>query len=221
MNQALRHRALAGPARGRLLAALRQAPTPLGLRELAARVGLHPNTAREHLRLLADAGLVTCELAAPRGRGRPGYRYSVERAGTDVGDDPRPYAQLAAVLADQLGATDRAADAATEAGTRWGRAIAAGTEPAETPAEAMARLVRLLDEAGFEPEPPEDADGPIRLRRCPFGRLAVDREPVVCGVHLGLMRGALESMRAPLEATSLEPFVRPDLCLAHLARRAD
>jgi predicted ArsR family transcriptional regulator len=138
-----------------------------------------------------------------------------------VGDDPRPYAQLAAVLADQLGATDRAADAATEAGTRWGRAIAAGTEPAETPAEAMARLVRLLDEAGFEPEPPEDADGPIRLRRCPFGRLAVEREPVVCGVHLGLMRGALESMRAPLEATSLEPFVRPDLCLAHLARRAD
>lgn len=221
MNQALRHRALAGPARSRLLAALRNAGAPLGLRELATRVGLHPNTAREHLRLLVDAGLVTCELAPPRGRGRPGFRYSVDRAATDVADDPRPYAQLAAVLADQLASTPHPAEAATEAGHRWGRAMTPGAEPARTSAEAMARLVRLLDDAGFEPDPPENAEGPIRLRRCPFGRLAVDRERVVCGVHLGLMRGALESMRAPLQATGLEPFVRPDLCLAHVTSTSD
>lgn len=221
MNQSLRHRALAGATRGRLLEALRVAGRPLGLHELAVQVGLHPNTAREHLRLLADAGLVTCELTPPRGRGRPGYRYSVDRAATDAGDDPRPYAQLAAVLADQLGSTADPSKAATDAGARWGRALVAGSEPADTTPAALARLIRLLGEAGFEPVAAEGAGGPIGLRRCPFGRLAVDRERVVCGVHLGLMRGALESMHAPLEATSLEPFVRPDLCLAHVRQRPD
>lgn len=217
----LRHRALAGAARGRLLAALRDARRPLGLRELAAAVGLHPNTAREHLRLLADAGLVSSELAPPAGRGRPGLRYSADPAATDAGDDPRPYAQLAAVLADQLARTEDPGSAAVEAGARWGRAVAAGMAPAETSAGAMTRMLDLLDQAGFEPEAPERPGGPIRLRRCPFGRLAVDRERVVCGVHLGLMRGALASVGAPIDASGLEPFVEPNLCLAHFDERSN
>jgi predicted ArsR family transcriptional regulator len=89
--------------------------------------------------------------------------------------------------------------------------------PATSAPEAMDRLLRLLDEAGFAPEPGQSADGPIRLRRCPFGALARERRDVVCGVHLGLMRGALRQMGAPLDAVALEPFVQPDLCLAHLA----
>lgn len=216
----LRHRALAGETRGQLLGALRDAGQPLGLRELAATVGLHANTAREHLRLLVEAGLVTCELAPPAGRGRPGLRYSADPAATDAGDDPRPYAQLAAVLADQLARTKDPVAEAVEAGTRWGHAVAAGMPPAETDADAMARILDLLDQAGFEPEAPERHNEPIRLHRCPFGRLAVDRERVVCGVHLGLMRGALASIGAPIDATGLEPFVEPNLCLAHVGARA-
>lgn len=221
MTSSLRHRALAGQTRGRLLAALRATSRPLGLRELAAMVGLHPNTAREHLRLLVDAGLVTCELAPPAGRGRPGLRYSADPAATDVGDDPRPYAQLAAALADQLAGAEHPASQAVEAGARWGRAVAAGMPPAATEPDALARILELLEQSGFEPEAPARTGEPIRLHRCPFGRLAVDRQPVVCGVHLGLMRGALESLGAPLDATGLEPFVEPNLCLAHLGARSD
>jgi hypothetical protein len=33
------------------------------------------------------------------------------------------------------------------------------------------------------------------------------------------MRGALETLQAPIEATTLEPFVRPDLCIARLRQR--
>ena len=44
---------------------------------------------------------------------------------------------------------------------------------------------------------------------------------MICGVHLGLMRGALEALGAPLEATRLEPFVAPHLCLAHLTPTTD
>jgi predicted ArsR family transcriptional regulator len=61
------------------------------------------------------------------------------------------------------------------------------------------------------------ADGaPIRLRHCPFGTLARDHGEVVCGVHLGLMRGVLRELDAPFDALRLEPFVGPSLCLAHL-----
>jgi len=41
----------------------------------------------------------------------------------------------------------------------------------------------------------------------------------VCPLHLGLIQGVLETLDAPVEASALEPFVRPDLCLAHLRPR--
>jgi hypothetical protein len=34
------------------------------------------------------------------------------------------------------------------------------------------------------------------------------------------MRGILAELDAPLDVTRLDPFVEPDLCVAHLASRA-
>jgi hypothetical protein len=39
---------------------------------------------------------------------------------------------------------------------------------------------------------------------------------VVCGLHLGLMRGAMTALRPSIGVERLEPFAEPDLCLAHL-----
>ncbi len=219
MTASLRHRALAGPARARILALLRAAPEPLGIRELAEGVALHPNTVRDHLQRLLDAGLVRREVAPPVGRGRPRLRFAADLDAGD--DDPAPYRALARVLAERLAAEPDAAASAIAAGHEWGRSLAAPMQPASTPAESVQRMVVLLDDAGFAPELPSQAGDPVPLRRCPFGTLAVGREPVICGVHLGMMRGALEALDAPLEAAALEPFVRPDLCLAHFAARAD
>jgi len=44
---------------------------------------------------------------------------------------------------------------------------------------------------------------------------------VICSLHLGLMRGALERMRAPVTADRLDPFVEPSLCVARLTERED
>jgi predicted ArsR family transcriptional regulator len=55
------------------------------------------------------------------------------------------------------------------------------------------------------------------LRHCPFLEVAADRSSVVCPVHLGLMQGALDAWDAPLTVDRLDPFVEPDLCLAHLS----
>lgn len=220
MTSPQHHRALSGTTRTGLLAVLRSAAAPLGIRELAAAVKLHPNTVREHLQLLVDAGIVTRQVAPPAGRGRPGIRFALDPDAID--GDARPYATLSRVLADQLAELPNAPAAARRAGRRWGRALAAGMDPAVTQPEAIDRIVELLDDAGFAPEHPETPVVPrttIRLRRCPFGSLAVGREPVICGVHLGLMQGALRELGAPLDATRLEPFVTPDLCVAHLAGR--
>ena len=214
-----RHRVLAGFSRSRLLAVLRQSNGPMGVRDLAAAVGLHPNTAREHLDQLVEAGLVTSRAAAPAGRGRPALRYVAERSGAEA--DPQAYRELAEVLAAELADRDDAIEAAIRAGERWGARAADRMAPAGEHDEAVDRLVGMLDGLGFAPETGRATTAPIRLRRCPFGPLARERGDVVCNVHLGLMRGALRELGSPLNAVSLEPFVEPDLCVAHLESRSE
>jgi predicted ArsR family transcriptional regulator len=194
----------------------------MGVKDLGATLGLHPNSVREQLAALAAAGLVVREPTPPHGRGRPALRY----AARDDGDDRDPYRDLAKVLAAQLAALPDGATQALAAGRAWGSsAIEAADDPPLVPidpADARRRLVALLDDAGFAPEPAlaDDPAAPVRLRRCPFEPLARDNPGVVCGVHLGLMRGALQALGAPLDAIDLAPFVEPDLCVAHLREPA-
>jgi predicted ArsR family transcriptional regulator len=60
---------------------------PLGIEELAEAAGLHPNTAREHLRRLHDAGFVLISPIHTPTRGRPRMRYA---ALIDPADPRRP-----------------------------------------------------------------------------------------------------------------------------------
>jgi predicted ArsR family transcriptional regulator len=211
-----RHRALGSISRSRLLAVLRSSDGPAGVRALADAVGLHSNTAREHLDQLVDAGLVRREVAPAAGRGRPGLRYTA--IAPDREADANAYRLLAAVLAAELAERPDTLDAATNAGEQWGRAAMQAVSGATASASPMDRLMRLLDEVGFRPEW-SDASDEIRLRPCPFGSLALKRADVVCNVHLGLMRGALRAVDAPVDTVSLEPFVEPDLCVAHVGPR--
>jgi len=210
------HRALAGASRSRILAHLRAADAARGVGELAVSVGLHPNTVRQHLDELVAVGLVRRETAPPRGRGRPGLRYAAARE-TATAAAGGPERALAAALAGELGQRRGGPAIALAAGERWGRSLAGGT--AASAADSLARLLEVLDGAGFSPEavaPPRAAGPSIRLRSCPFGTLAVEHG-VVCQVHLGLMRGVLRELGGNLETSSLEPFAEPDACLARLA----
>lgn len=215
ISEQQRHRILAGMSRSRLLARLRRATAPMAVRDLAADVGLHPNTAREHLDALVAAGLVERQVAPPSGRGRPGLRYLATP--TD-GDDPKAYRALARVLAEALARRPDATVAAAEAGEGWGRVAARSLAGASEASGASSThgLIDLLEDAGFAPGRPTATNEPIRLHRCPFGPLARERRDVVCSVHLGLMRGALAELGAPYDQVRLEPFVEPSLCLAHV-----
>jgi predicted ArsR family transcriptional regulator len=78
--------------------------------------------------------------------------------------------------------------------------------------------VALLDDLGFAPDHDPARAGPIGLRHCPFLDLVPEQSAVICPLHLGLMQGALDALGAGITVTRLEPFVRPDLCLAHIGR---
>ena len=53
----------------------------------------------------------------------------------------------------------------------------------------------------------------------PFHALADSQPEVVCADHKGLISGALSALGSDLEVEGLDVFVRPDLCVARLARR--
>ncbi|OHV32596.1 MULTISPECIES: helix-turn-helix transcriptional regulator [Pseudofrankia] len=209
-----------------VLRALRATGASRGIVEIADELGVHPNTVRFHLDTLVANGQVE---RAPSESHRPGRPRAFFRAvrGMDPGG-PRHFRVLAEILTESLAAGPDPAVRAIEAGRAWGRRAAstvptAAVDAADAPGwgRSVGRLIRLLDDLGFAPEPPgagTDADSapPVRLRHCPFLELTETRAEVVCPVHLGVMRGALDTWDAPLTVDRLEAFAEPDLCVAHL-----
>jgi predicted ArsR family transcriptional regulator len=203
--------------RGAVLDALRAADAPLGVTELAERLGIHPNTVRFHLDALVSQGLVDRSLEEPSGRGRPRTVHA-PHPGMDRGGQ-RQYQLLAKILLSQLSTSPDADAAAEAAGRNWGGYLVDHIPPSRQPgvAEATQRLTAMMSDLGFAPEPDGEAARRIRLRHCPFLELAEEYSSTLCPLHLGLMRGALTEIRAPLAATSLEPFAEPDACIVHLS----
>jgi predicted ArsR family transcriptional regulator len=203
------------PQRAQVLAALRRGG-PRTVTALAAALGLHPNTVREHLDGLVELGLASREQAPSSGRGRPAWRYTAEPE--HVPAAARDYAALATVLAAHLARTSTApADDAAAAGRDWGRALVAGRPARADAAQARRDVVRLLGEVGFAPEA-DARDRTVLLRRCPILDAARRHPDVVCHVHAGLVSGALESLGdvEDAERVELRPFAVPGACLLHL-----
>lgn len=214
------HRALADETRAQLLRILRDAPEPLDAHALAEQLGLHLTTVRAHLDVLVDAELVTSDTERRTTPGRPRRLYT-------AADDPASggalgYRLLAEMLAGHLAGTgDDVAQDVVTAGHAWGTYLVDRPPPYTTTTadSARATVVDLMDRLGFQPEADDDGNQ-ILLRRCPFLDVAKRHPDVVCALHLGILRGALATLGAAVEAHDLEPFVQPSLCVAHLAAPA-
>lgn len=218
-----RKRRADGGRRAEVLATLRTLGRPASILEIADRLGVHPNTARFHLRALVETGQVAQVEAERPGTGRPPQLFQVVRRMDPAG--PRDYRLLAEVLAEDLAGDPDPAGRAIVTGRSWGRrheADPTGRSKRKVRA-AIDGLIGLLDDLGFAPE----REGPrasgrlpkIGLRNCPFLELAADRPQVVCSIHLGLMQGALEGWESDVTVDRLEPFAEPDLCRVHLVER--
>ncbi len=213
-----------GRSRAGVLDMLRAATSPLGVREVAQRMGHHPNTARFHLEALVEADLAVRETEGREAPGRPRIGYRAVAGGPG---GRRRYRLLAEMLTSLIAGTMPApGTAAEEAGREWGAYLTEQPPPYQrlSAAEAIAKLTAIMEELGFAPRAEVGADGGrylLCLRQCPFREVAEHHQDVICSLHLGLMRGALARMRAPVTADRLDPFVEPSLCVARLTTPED
>jgi predicted ArsR family transcriptional regulator len=215
------HRALSDPSRVRILELVQQAKTPLDARELATRVGLHVNSVRLHLRVLAEAGLVSEQREQPTRPGRPRLLY---QATTAEALDPAAlasYRLLAQILASQLaGSEPNPAARAEQAGRAWGAHLVRKPPPNTTTSkqQTIAELLRLHQQHGFTAEARQTPRGrEIVLKHCPIQQAATTYQTVICPIHLGLIRGALAELDTGIQADSLQPFAEPGACISHLS----
>lgn len=213
--------ARAGASRLRVLEHLRRAAAPVGLQELAEHTGLHVNTVRFHLDRLEADGLVVHQTENRSQPGRPRLTFTATPR-PDLGPERRSYRLLAEMLAGYMATSvPDVSQEANRIGQAWGAYLTAGPAPYRhaSEGEAIAELLRVLDDVGFAPESTEDDGGhQILLRQCPFLEVAEAHREVACAVHLGLMQGTLAELRAPLAVDELRPFAVPSGCVA-LARR--
>jgi predicted ArsR family transcriptional regulator len=199
------------PVRGRLYAFVCGCPEPVGRDEAAAAAGIGRALAVYHLDKLVEAGLLTASYRRPPGRGGPGAGrpakvYSRSDSEFTVTVPTREYELAAgllvqAVAADPSGRTQAALrDAAWQLGANLGQRRRTGGAQGDA-----LRLVMesTLAEHGFEPW--HDEHGTVRMRNCPFRRLAELRPEVVCTMNLALIQGLV----AGLGTDSLNPVFDP------------
>lgn len=200
---------------------------PVTVASLADDLRAHPNTVREHLDALVEDGRVERTRASPKGRGRPAWLYSsivkpddADALSGPVGTDGQEYVALAVALIDEVAqSSPDPRSTARQAGERWGRALAeeyvASLPVGQLPEATTDKVVEMLRELRFEPQQGEDPKT-VRLTTCPFLDSARRHPEVVCQVHLGIMRGALEQLGGSADGAALEPFAEPGACLMNL-----
>ena len=179
----------------------------VGRDEAAAAVGVSRALAAYHLDKLVEAGLLDTRFERRTGRrgpvaGRTARLYLCSASPVEVALPARDYELMAGLLARAV-----AADPSGGAGSALDRAARAmGAEVAAERGDD-AEVASVLADRGYEPYQDE---GVLRLRNCPFGRLAEAHRDLVCHANLAFMEGLLDGLgRGGLRAV-LEP--RPGRC---------
>ena len=194
--------------------------------ELGERLGVHPTTARFHLDQLVGSGLVESHFVKARvGRPRKLYRSPTRPLPVDGSAAMRKLTEL---LTETWPGDDHTVTP-EQAGRRWAlRHVRTEGTPtqARSPGAWLGKIgltVDALHEWGYRPDLRTSDAGrtaELVLTDCPFMTLAQARPDVVCGVHRGLIRGALEAVGEPETDVGLQPFVEPGMCLATITTRA-
>lgn len=168
--------ALADPTRRAILTSLQAAGRALTVDEVAAIQGVHRTVAFEHLEVLAGLGLL--ERDARTGfRGRPARLYRAPAAAVEISYPARQYRLLALVLADALAEQTEP----SRAGEAFGRRLAAGSRDQGEAIAALEQLGSRYELRGEE----------IHAGNCIFREACDSAREIVCGVHAGLLQGAL------------------------------
>lgn len=195
--------------------------------EAAAAVGISRPLAAYHLDRLADDGLLEVRFERRTGRrgpgaGRPAKLYERSAQPVELNIPARDYAFIADLLAK---AVEHDSSGAAET-TLWqvARETGAGSA-AQSPAVELSdqagglgKLRQTLADRGYEPY--QDAEGDLRLRNCPFDRLAENHRGLVCTTNLAFITGIAERPGSDQQfRPRLDP--RPGECCVAIATGRD
>ncbi len=199
---------------------------PVSREDAADAVGISRPLAAYHLDKLIDDGLLDARYQRRGGRrgpgaGRPAKHYVRADRQIELSLPARDYAVLAellagAVEADSSGTAQAALNrAASTLGTELGAEAAAHGAGDGSPTPVLAALRQALASRGYEPY--DDADGTIRLRNCPFDRIAAHHRDLVCGANLAMLQSLSDHLGGdPPVRALLDP--QPGRCCVLLTR---
>jgi predicted ArsR family transcriptional regulator len=191
--------------------------------QLAEVLDLHVTTVRFHLDQLVAAGVVTAEFTKVFGVGRPRKVYAVAPEEPRTEDNGASLHILAELLTESFGSRMTPVKAGEEWAAQHVDLVDEGpAESAGTWLTKVGRMIDVLQDWGYHPELSTTEGGrscQIDLARCPFMDLARANEAVVCGIHRGIIKGVLRQLGESEASVSLEPFVEPDRCQAHIHTR--
>lgn len=201
--------AFGDPTRRHMYAFTRESPQGVTASEVAERFSVHPNVARHHLDKLAAGGyLEVFSSRAPNGgAGRPSKRY---RATVLDEDFPLPRLSddlLISLLGEALSRLnpEEATELAESVGEDYGKRLAAQMGPGagrRSFRAALQAIAGALTAHGFEARV-EARGASLALVKdsCPFLNTAV-RNPVMCAVDRGMVRGMLSGLYGDAEIAS-------------------
>src|SRR5215216_3511480 len=218
---------LGDPLRRALYRFVAERGVPVSRDDAAAAVGISRPLAAYHLDKLIDDGLLEpryhrrSDRRGP-GAGRPAKHYVRADRQIELSLPARDYAALAellagAVEADPSGAAQAALSrAAATLGAELGTQAATRTQPDGDPEQVLAAVRQALASRGYEPY--EDVDGTIRLRNCPFDRIAAQHRQLVCGVNHAMLQALTDQVDGdpPTVRAVLDP--QPGRCCVTLTR---
>lgn len=189
---------------------------PVGRDDAAAAVGISRSLAAYHLDRMVDDGLLEVSFARRTGRsgpgaGRPAKLYRRSPRQLQISLPPRDYELAARLLAKAVDdeSTGRARASLEESARALGRDLAAETKRRGSQGKGgdpKAAVEEVLTDRGYEPF--LDEEGAIRLRNCPFDRLADAHRELICGMNLCLLEEAVA------EGTGLRAVLdpKPGMC---------
>jgi predicted ArsR family transcriptional regulator len=218
---------LGDPIRRALYRHVADRGVPISRDEAAQAAGISRPLAAYHLDKLVHDGLLE-----PRyhrrssrqgpGAGRPAKHYVRAERQLELSLPARDYAALAellagAVEADPSGAAKTALNrAAATLGAELGAKAASHTAPDGDPDQILATVRQALAARGYEPY--DDPDGTIRLRNCPFDRIATQHRQLVCGANHAMLQALTDQVDGdpPTVRAVLDP--QPGRCCVTLTR---
>lgn len=232
------------PAQRRVLEVVESAGQPISSAEVAKTLKLHPNTAREHLDALLNAGLVTTVPMRTGKRGRPTLLYSVTTL--DPNQILSTYLDVITATAISLAEGSDGVAQAIAVGKNWAGLTcpqpaqtgfqgtsgaiapsAVSSAEAASPADeanmtqrlenAIAQLRPIFTVMGFAPEL---AKNKLVLHSCPFAKGGWPH-PLVCIIHEAYIGELLTRSSGVRVVSSAELKLHPQLastCLVELKR---